>query len=78
MLYLALSVWLCLFVRGGTGQFQEVQPFFCPSSELVGAKCDDSTTVETPEVSPFETQVNQVRCHTGCLMDVSVHGLTHS
>ena len=76
MLCLVLTVSFCV-VWGGNAQFQEVQPFFCPSSELVGAKCDDITTVETPRPIPFEAQVNQLRCHAGCLMDVSVHRLTH-
>ena len=72
MLFLALSVLLCLLVRGGTGQFQEVQPSFCPSSQLVGAQCDDTTTDNTPVPESLESQVNVLRCQSGCLMNVSV------
>ena len=72
MLFLALSVLVGLLVRGGTGQFQEVLPSFCSSSQLVGAQCDDTTTDNTPAPGTLESQVNVLRCQSGCLMNVSV------
>ena len=71
MLRLAPVMLLCLFFRGGTGQFQEVYPSFCPSSGLVGARCDLTSTVMPSQPNTLISQVNHLRCQSGCLMDVS-------
>ena len=76
MLLLALPVLLSLLIRGGTGQYQAVQPSFCPSSGLVGATCDETEPGAAPPQNTFVSQVNHLRCQAGCLMDVSWNGLT--
>lgn len=78
MLHLAITVLLSIFVRGGVLQFQDVQPDFCPYSELRGVRCDALTTVEPPPPNSLLSQVQHLRCQSGCLMDVSQHRLTHS
>ena len=78
MLHLAITVFLSIFVRGGALQFQEVRPNFCPSSELRGVTCDVVMRVEPPPPNTLISQVNHLRCQSGCLMDVSRHRLTHS
>lgn len=74
MLRLAQVVLLCLFVRGGTGELQDVYPSFCPSTGLVGAQCDDSMAPVTPPQNTLVSQVMHLRCQSGCLMDVSWTG----
>ena len=71
MFRLVLVTLFCHLARGAAGQFQEVHPSFCPSSQLVGATCNSSATVRTLTPTTFESQVNYLRCQSGCLMDVS-------
>ena len=78
MLHLAITVLLSIFVRGGVLQFQDVQPDFCPSSELRGVQCYAGWGGVPPPPNTLASQVNHLRCQIGCLMDVSRHRLTPS
>ena len=70
MFNLVLVALVCHLANGAVGQLQEIHPSFCPSSQLVGATCDSTEAVK-PSLNTFESQVDYLRCQSGCVMDVS-------